>query len=221
MPYRTHRRAGFTLIEMLIVLVIIAQLTAIILPVFSRARESARRASCAGNLKQIGLGIELYAADNDDYYPNKILPPSDINPRCAWADRILPYTKNTQMFLCPSASKQPYEPGCPADNLEEKNDFGNLQGYDGAYSLVDLSTNAYFPHAASFTHPSSTASVLDGRGIYISPINKDMTTLEGLSLSGVVLGRHSEGWNMLFLDGHVKWTRLEPLRVASLWKAGD
>jgi prepilin-type N-terminal cleavage/methylation domain-containing protein/prepilin-type processing-associated H-X9-DG protein len=63
----THR--GFTLIELLVVIAIIAILAAILFPVFARARENARRASCMSNLKQIGLGALQYTQDYDERYP--------------------------------------------------------------------------------------------------------------------------------------------------------
>jgi len=66
---RARKRAGFTLIELLVVIAIIAILAAILFPVFARARENARRTSCASNLKQIGLGIMQYVQDYDEHYP--------------------------------------------------------------------------------------------------------------------------------------------------------
>ncbi|HYE74677.1 MAG TPA: prepilin-type N-terminal cleavage/methylation domain-containing protein, partial [Blastocatellia bacterium] len=55
-----QRRSGFTLIELLVVIAVIALLAAILFPVFARARENARRASCQSNLKQLGLGMMQY-----------------------------------------------------------------------------------------------------------------------------------------------------------------
>ena len=66
---QAKKRAGFTLIELLVVIAIIAILASILFPVFARARENARRASCLSNLKQIGLGIMQYVQDYDEHYP--------------------------------------------------------------------------------------------------------------------------------------------------------
>src|SRR5688500_13688299 len=109
-PTKTTRR-GFTLIELLIVISIIALLAAILFPVFSRARESARRASCQSNLKQIGLGIMQYTQDFDEMMPrscfstasNQCSETSIENVQWKWMDAIYPYVKSEQLFMCPSA----------------------------------------------------------------------------------------------------------------------
>jgi prepilin-type N-terminal cleavage/methylation domain-containing protein len=64
-----RKPTGFTLIELLVVIAIIAILAAILFPVFARARENARKASCASNLRQLGLAVLQYSGDYDECYP--------------------------------------------------------------------------------------------------------------------------------------------------------
>src|SRR5688572_23149094 len=102
---RGRSRGGFTLIELLVVIAIIALLAAILFPVFSRARENARRSSCASNMKQIGVALMQYAQDYDERMPNRrvgsaALPAGDDD--LSWRTLIQPYTKSTQVVTCPS-----------------------------------------------------------------------------------------------------------------------
>ena len=69
-----RNRAAFTLIELLVVIAIIAILAAILFPVFAQAREKARLISCLSNLKQIGLGVKMYAQDYDEKFPMGTYP---------------------------------------------------------------------------------------------------------------------------------------------------
>ena len=66
---RQSERHGFTLLELLVVVGIIALLTAILLPVFLAARERARGTACTSNLRQLHLAFSLYVADNGGYLP--------------------------------------------------------------------------------------------------------------------------------------------------------
>jgi len=116
-------RKAFTLIELLVVIAIIAILAAILFPVFARARENARRASCQSNLKQIGLGFAQYVQDYDERMPQTYQhtaggasAPSAgrtqardrfgySSPITSWIDAIYPYTKSSEIFTCPSDSR--------------------------------------------------------------------------------------------------------------------
>jgi prepilin-type N-terminal cleavage/methylation domain-containing protein/prepilin-type processing-associated H-X9-DG protein len=105
---QSHRIAhrGFTLIELLVVIAIIAILAAILFPVFARARENARRASCMSNMKQMGLGVLQYTQDYDEKYPQAYWYPNDSSSAggyAHWSGTIQPYVKSNQLFVCPSS----------------------------------------------------------------------------------------------------------------------
>jgi len=103
-------RAGFTLIELLVVIAIISLLAAILFPVFSRARESARRTSCASNLKQIGTALSQYVADYDGLSVPSELDWNGTEPDgvASWPTLIFAYVKNEQVFVCPSAENNKF-----------------------------------------------------------------------------------------------------------------
>src|SRR5580704_11345405 len=108
-------RKAFTLIELLVVIAIIAILAAILFPVFSQAKESAKRTSCLNNDKQQGLALYMYLNDFDDNLPMANYPNNPGNVASAfsyraskteyvalnWADLIQPYSKNYGIFKCP------------------------------------------------------------------------------------------------------------------------
>src|SRR5689334_23012450 len=96
---RNHR--GFTLIELLVVIAIIAILAAILFPVFARARENARRASCQSNEKNIALGFKQYIQDNGEKYPPKI-PSADALKISGGSGALSEYIKSEAIFICPS-----------------------------------------------------------------------------------------------------------------------
>jgi prepilin-type N-terminal cleavage/methylation domain-containing protein len=98
----SNNRKGFTLIELLVVIAIIAILAAILFPVFARAREKARQASCASNLKQLSAAVLMYAQDYDDVLPKGIQQPWGTTSSSPWYDMLYTYVKNGQVFQCPS-----------------------------------------------------------------------------------------------------------------------
>ena len=127
----THRRKGFTLIELLVVIAIIGILAAMVFPVFARARESARKAVCLSNVKNIALAIQMYLADNNDTLPPnehrqevidywltaagnsesagvedgeclELGELADGNPYLRWPVILDEYVKNRDVWRCPS-----------------------------------------------------------------------------------------------------------------------
>ncbi|MHB9132100.1 MAG: type II secretion system protein [Armatimonadota bacterium] len=88
-------KRGFTLIELLVVIAIIAILAAILFPVFARAREKARQNYCMNNIRQLTLALNMYAQDNNQFYP----------PGTAWTTAVASGVSN-KTFDCPTTSRE-------------------------------------------------------------------------------------------------------------------
>jgi prepilin-type N-terminal cleavage/methylation domain-containing protein/prepilin-type processing-associated H-X9-DG protein len=212
------RKTGFTLIELLVVIAIIAILAAILFPVFARARENARRASCQSNLKQIGLGILQYTQDYDERFPNAGSAYDLPGPVDATWDLVIqPYVKSTQILTCPSDS---------TSLKVTVNGFGQItRSYSFAQYLYEssLSTAAGRSIAAV---PNSALTVMCIERIQVAPLDgganyrsfaasnfsdcaatdlgANMNDTALASPSSPAVGRHLATNNILYVDGHVK-----------------
>lgn len=148
-----RKEHGFTLIELLVVIAIIALLAAILFPVFARARENARRATCQSNLKQIGIGLIQYTQDNDGYLVAALMK-DPTNHYWRWMDVAYPYIKNTQVFSCPSDSNNEAGGNNPNNNAyvyPSTMPGGNIHG---GYSTGNYAIN----NAYEVGQPLSTTS---------------------------------------------------------------
>jgi len=106
------RRRGFTLIELLVVIAIIGILAAMVFPVFARARESARKAVCLSNVKNIALAFQMYLGDNNDTLPPKehrqeVIDFFDTQPGNSGQDGCWDKETGEQTF---STDGNPYKP---------------------------------------------------------------------------------------------------------------
>jgi len=219
---KSHRSA-FTLIELLVVIAIIAILAAILFPVFARARENARRASCLSNLKQLALGFNMYSQDYDEKLPlmsagTQSTPVVDGNTTFnwlpsgpyyirSWTSEIYPYVKSTQIFLCPSNPFTTSNPlvwygtsyGVPANAF---NSAGAVVGYFNSASVS----------LAQFQQPSQSLMISEKGGG-----GGPQYILSGTYYA--MWASHFDGGNVAFVDGHVKWLKFSSEDLPSPWAA--
>ncbi len=194
------RRRGFTLIELLVVIAIIAILAAILFPVFARAREKARQTSCLSNVKELMLGVLMYAQDYDETLPSGAAISNP--PYIEWCDAIQPYIKNMQIFVCPSQKKTDHS-NSPASlgygwNYQE---FGYYYGSHGTGWATPL---------GDIDQPASTILLGDSEDHAVRSSSGGPRYLYKRHLTYLPV-RHNGGGNMGLCDGHAKWYKRDTL----------
>jgi prepilin-type N-terminal cleavage/methylation domain-containing protein/prepilin-type processing-associated H-X9-DG protein len=215
-----NKKSGgaFTLIELLVVIAIIAILAAMLLPALSRAKQKAWTISCNSNLHQIGLGMKMFADDNNELYPESgttiywgfIDVASPIGSgKASWMEQIFTYVGNTNVYRCPGNVQLPA-------NL--RGPFNYFNGCNAAYVTAHnfaavKSTAILFPSA--FVLGGDTAGIPNSNGtLSFDPLDADkddytQNCVGGAADAGITefWQIHSKGQNIMFADGHSKWDK--------------
>ncbi|EIP98638.1 prepilin-type N-terminal cleavage/methylation domain-containing protein [Opitutaceae bacterium TAV1] len=191
---------AFTLIELLTVIAIIGILAAIIIPTVSSVRESANRARCVSNLRQIGIYFAFYAEENKGYLPDV----STSNGSHHWAYDIAGYYRKnrfwepdpTNLLICPSNQKR----------------FQNMTGRNGVnwcyamnvYLGPEIFSSAAKRKLASLPEPSQTMLLSESGFHGTTPIAQMATSYwNKIDMGNWIGGPHKGANNILWCDGHV------------------
>ena len=209
------RKTRFTLIELLVVIAIIAILASMLLPALQRARSTAKKSSCSGNLRQIAFGHIGYSDDYNDYIAAGIRWPGNI----VWPTSLAPYmgkNANGKSFFCPASTEENSKSMKDFVALHETSfKFGDNArlSYGQNVNLSQQRTTRKYGKRGQFKHPAKTVLVLDGNmpkapdeGVvaHYTYTQIPAEVSGGKAFFGTGYG-HSDGINLCFLDGHVDY----------------
>jgi prepilin-type N-terminal cleavage/methylation domain-containing protein/prepilin-type processing-associated H-X9-DG protein len=192
---------GFTLVELLVVIAIIAILASILFPVFAQARAKARQVSCLSNMRQLGIGLSMYAQDYDetlfffghnvDFSRASAAVPLGARADNRWWNQILSYTTNVpNLLVCPEDSRR----------LPNSTD-GKPRSYIANRAAENLAL-AQVERPAEIIVVSEKGNPFDDS--WFEP-PKNLYDKPGFAEPVLALTRHSGGVNATFFDGHAKW----------------
>ncbi|HEV2473314.1 MAG TPA: DUF1559 domain-containing protein [Chthonomonadales bacterium] len=237
MDWKSRRSAesGFTLLELLIVIAVIAVLAAILMPVFLQARESARTISCLSNERQVGIALMLYLQDWDERYPQE--HPFDANPAIDDSlgqlektdygspfDMILPYvpskdTRSAALFICPS------DPDPHGRSVLDSAGvcLGSIPPSRPSSHLSSYLLNAYYLFGATLAQidtPSESIYIAERKNTFcdvhyhpwLGEVELPTSPKDTVNPIAIASTRHTGGSNYVYSDGHVKWHRFEDTR---------
>ena len=204
------RQKGFTLIELLVVIAIIAILAAMLFPVFARAREKARQASCQSNMKQLSLAALMYSNDYDEMYVSGYVDLDGAGFSAgdySWRVMLMPYIRNVQLFQCPSFRPTGTRFGGVAP------DYGTVGGYAMNQVHWSLGITPAGAADAEIGDPCCVITFGESDSGGINDISAGIAhNAHGGRRTGAGARRHNEGANYAFHDGHVKLLKADAIR---------
>ncbi|MFA9479309.1 DUF1559 domain-containing protein [Phycisphaerales bacterium AB-hyl4] len=248
-PPRIKTRLGFTLIELLVVISIIAMLISILLPALGAARESARGIQCASQVRQIGLGFHMYFGDNSDTFPTTFFDIGGGNS-VDWSSELWrqEYVATAVLYGCPSFGEATYPYGGSWDEVQSRLDPTNTNNrthdlwrtVQYGYNIQHLGSDARGLYGGGVDSPArldeltSASKTLVLADSYHQPSRvtgehrgrfdlRDFYA-EGTAM-GLIHGRHSQGANIFWADGHTsrvpledEWNAYTATAIPNVWQ---
>jgi prepilin-type N-terminal cleavage/methylation domain-containing protein/prepilin-type processing-associated H-X9-DG protein len=204
MPVR--RLTGFSLVELLVVLAVVAVLAAVLFPVYARARASGRKATCVAQLAQIAKALRMYADDYDrTIVPARTAVTTSGSRGMTWCVLLQPYIGSTRVLICPSDMN----PRPTAQSVCYPHSYGinYLLSYNTAWGVASMVTSISQVQRVSdiiaFFEIRGDVEAM-GSGFY----DHRLARLEP---------RHDGFGNFAFLDGHIKGLRVEAVNDRRVW----
>ena len=210
----TRRAArAFTLIELLVVIAIIAILAAILFPVFAQAREKARQTACLSNLRQVGLGLQMYTQDYDETLPPANEADDFANPKAPpnFLGSILPYARSRAIFACPSSidASTVYGKGAGCTALSCTSLHGNAVVIGRALSVMPAPADVVYLDENRFRWNRAWLRPAEypkkGQFMYWH-WDKGPEKIEQYN------NVHNNGANLVFVDGHARYRAFKAIR---------